>query len=286
MIEIPESYTLAKQLNETIRGKTVQTVSAGHTSHRFTFFLGNPQDYPGLLEGKTIDQTEAVAGQVELSMGDARLVFNDGTNLRYLEKGEKRPQKHQFLMELEEGSALACTVQMYGGIYGFLEGGNDSPYYLAAKEKPSPLSAAFDPAYFEALWEQAKPTLSVKAFLAAEQRIPGLGNGALQDILFQARINPKTKISEIRLEEKENLYKSVKETLKAMADGGGRDTEKDLFGSPGGYETILSKNTWQRGCPRCGGPIVRTAFLGGNVYYCPVCQPLGLLPGHGNGGDD
>lgn|GEM_PF-2077218 len=30
-----------------------------------------------------------------------------------------------------------------------------------------------------------------KAFLATEQRIPGLGNGVLQDILWTARIHPK-----------------------------------------------------------------------------------------------
>jgi hypothetical protein len=30
--------------------------------------------------------------------------------------------------------------------------------------------------------------LSLKALLATEQRIPGLGNGVLQDILFKARM--------------------------------------------------------------------------------------------------
>lgn len=34
----------------------------------------------------------------------------------------------------------------------------------------------------------AKLKLTAKTFLAAEQRIPGLGNGVLQGILFQACI--------------------------------------------------------------------------------------------------
>ena len=272
MIEIPESHTLANQLNETIKGKIIKKVIAGHTPHGFTFFFSDPQNYPGLLERKTVNVAEAMAGQVEIRAGDARLVFNDGVNIRYFEKGAKLPQKHQFFMELDDESMLVCTVQMYGGIYAFLEGENDNPYYLAAKEKPSPLSEAFDAAYFNALWDHAKPNLSAKAFLATEQRIPGLGNGVLQDILFNARINPRTKLSDIP--SKEPLYKSIKETLAAMTDCGGRDTEKDLFGNAGGYKTILSKNTWKQGCPLCGGPITRAAFLGGNVYDCPVCQKI------------
>ncbi|MCQ4762422.1 hypothetical protein NE555_17590, partial [Alistipes onderdonkii] len=42
----------------------------------------------------------------------------------------------------------------------------------------SPLGDGFDAAYFDRLVAGAKPNLSAKAFLATEQRIPGLGNGA------------------------------------------------------------------------------------------------------------
>ena len=38
--------------------------------------------------------------------------------------------------------------------------------------------------------------------------------------------------------------------------------------------TLLSKNTFTEPCPGCGGAIVKEAYLGGAVYYCPVCQPL------------
>jgi len=31
---------------------------------------------------------------------------------------------------------------------------------------------------------------------------------------------------------------------------------------------------WPVSCPVCGAAIVRQAYLGGNVYFCPVCQPL------------
>jgi formamidopyrimidine-DNA glycosylase len=57
-----------------------------------------------------------------------------------------------------------------------------------------------------------------------------------------------------------------------MTDLGGRDTEKDLLGQAGGYKTLLSKNTVNDPCPRCGGRIKKEAYLGGAVYYCKGCQ--------------
>jgi formamidopyrimidine-DNA glycosylase len=66
----------------------------------------------------------------------------------------------------------------------------------------------------------------------------------------------------------------VKTTLSAMATQGGRDTELDLFGHPGGYKTILCKNTVNKPCPVCGITIKKEAYMGGSVYYCEKCQKL------------
>ena len=114
--------------------------------------------------------------------------------------------------------------------------------------------------------------MSVKALLATEQRIPGLGNGVLQDILFNARIHPKRKISTLNAEDKQLLFHSVKDTLRDMIAKGGRDTERDFLGNAGGYRCILSKNTYTKPCVCCGSRLIKEAYLGGSVYYCPNCQ--------------
>jgi formamidopyrimidine-DNA glycosylase len=77
-------------------------------------------------------------------------------------------------------------------------------------------------------------------------------------------------LSDARLE---GLLGSVKTTLAQMTAQGGRDVEKDLFGNPGGYATLLSSKALNWPCPKCGGGLVRQAYLGGNVYFCPSCQP-------------
>jgi len=117
-----------------------------------------------------------------------------------------------------------------------------------------------------------KPKSSVKVLLATEQRIPGLGNGVLQDILFNAKINPKREINSLTDIDKSALLQSIKMTLKNMILQGGRDTEMDIFGNHGNYKTILSKNTLSKPCPQCGNPIIKETSSGGVVYYCPYCQ--------------
>lgn len=69
------------------------------------------------------------------------------------------------------------------GLWCFKEGDFKNQYFLQAKEKPSPLSDEFDKVYFDSIIsKQGNEGLSAKALLATEQRIPGLGNGVLQDI--------------------------------------------------------------------------------------------------------
>ncbi|BCJ95580.1 hypothetical protein acsn021_31490 [Anaerocolumna cellulosilytica] len=162
---------------------------------------------------------------------------------------------------------------MYGGLCAFSEGENDNPYYLLAKQKPSPYSDDFTMEYFKDLLTSIQPLkTSAKAFLATEQRIPGLGNGVLQDILYKAWIHPKTKISTLLVEQLHYLYQVIKKTL-LQNEKGGRDTEKDLFGQPGGYKTKLSKKTVGTKCPKCWELIIK-AYLSGSIYYCTGCQKV------------
>lgn len=275
MIEIPESRTVAQQVAGMLSGRTITDVFNATHPHKFTWYSGDPADYRALLAGKAILSAEGHGAFVDMLLDDdTHIAVSDGVNLRYYPAEAEIPSKYQLLVTLDDEAFLVFTVAMYGGINAF-RGVFDNPYYLGALSKPSPLDERFDAVCFDRLVAGAKPNLSVKAFLATEQRIPGLGNGVLQDILFKARIHPKRKLATLGDRELENLYVVIKNVLREMTAAGGRDTEKDLFGNFGGYRVLLSKNTWREPCPVCGGALVKEAYLGGAVYYCPHCQPLG-----------
>jgi formamidopyrimidine-DNA glycosylase len=275
MIELPEAATLAAQLNEAVRGQRVSAAIAGHSPHKFAWFHGDPAGYGALLSGRNIGSATSHGGFVEIDLDGVELVLAEGVGLRLHGVGEPRPAKHQLFIELADGRTLTGTVQMYGGFYAFRTGAFDNPYLAAARAKPSPLADAFDAAHFAGLLEApGAEKLSLKALLATEQRIPGLGNGVLQDILFAAGLHPRRKVLDLSPVQRDALYAAVKDTLAQMTAQGGRDTERDLYGQPGGYRTRLSRNTVGQPCPRCGGTIRKEPYLGGAVYWCCGCQAV------------
>lgn len=272
MLEIPESSTIAQQLNDTVQGKVIKYVEANKSPHKFAWYSGNPEDYDAMLTGKQIGASHARGAMIEIEAEDYRFLLSDGATPRYYEDCTQAPQKHQLYVEFTDGSALVATIQMYGGLYAFQAGSFDNPYYLTACEKPSPLSSEFTYEYFRTLYTDSLTNKSVKAFLATEQRIPGLGNGVLQDILFQACILPKRKMNTLTEADIKNLYNAVKNVLSEMTDQGGRNTERDLFGNSGGYMTYMSKSTYLSPCTKCGYEIRKENYMGGTVYYCEHCQ--------------
>jgi formamidopyrimidine-DNA glycosylase len=278
MIELPECLNLAAQLERWTAGKTVATAEAAASAHKFAWYSGDPADYGRRLAGAPFAGADAVAHFLRVRFGSRSLVFAEGIALRACEAGAERPEKHQLLLEFDDGSALAAGVQMYGGLW-LAEGGDiDNPYFRRAREAASPLGDGFTPAYFRRLpaaglaGKTAPAALSAKALLASDQRVPGLGNGCVQDILWTARLHPRRKAASFTDAEWDGLYAAVRSVLRDMADRGGRDTERDLFGAPGGYRTVASKNTVGAPCPRCGAPIAKEAYMGGSVYFCPGCQ--------------
>jgi len=275
MIEIPEAISLSKQLNDTIKGKTISNVVGGYSKHKFTWFYGDVDKYQDLMVNNKIDNAESFGGFVEISAGNNKILFSEGVNLRFLEDSSKIPDKHQLLIEFTDGSHLCASVQMYGGVGCFEKDTLENKYYFGARQKPSPLSDDFDKDYFDRLISSENvQKLSVKAFLATEQRIPGLGNGVLQDILYNARVHHKQKINTLSQEQKTDIFNSIKKTLKEMTDKNGRNTEKDLFSNPGGYITKVSKNTVGEKCKVCNSKIEKASYMGGSIYFCSGCQKI------------
>lgn len=272
MIELPEAITLSGQLRKTVSGKAIARVLPPTKPHKFCWFSGDAADYDEKIKGSLVTGADAFGLFAELAFSNGcRLCVNDGVNVRLVSVADT-PKDYQLSIELADGTALVCTVAMYGGIC-LHDGDYDNEYYLKSLHAISPFDDAFPTYYYETL-DKSKPNLSAKAFLATEQRFPGIGNGTAQDILFAAGLHPRRKLSTFSKNDADALLSAIRTVLRDMTDRGGRDTEKDLFGNPGGYATKMSKNALPFGCPVCDGEIVKENYLGGSVYYCPHCQPL------------
>ena len=112
MIEIPEAINLSKKFNQTIKGKTIKNIKAGHTPHKFTWFFGETKKYQKMLQNKQIGEIRYFGGYVETSIDNLKLLFHEGINLRYIEDKSKIPEKHQILIEFTDGPYLYRVTRM------------------------------------------------------------------------------------------------------------------------------------------------------------------------------
>lgn len=272
MLELPESYTIAKQIDEYLKGKIISYIEVLQTPHKFAFFHGERNKFDEYLEGQTIVGAASHGGMVQIDTEDSMIVFADGAYPKYYEEKKKFPKKSQLAIYFDDETAIFVSIQMYGIIMIFPKGECREGYYLSSSSKPNPLTDEFTYDYFKSLYTKAEKKLSAKAFLATQQRIPGLGNGVLQDILWDAGIDPRFNMQNATEEDFEALYASLKKILGDMVAKGGRDTEKDLFGQKGGYITQLSKNSLNEPCMKCGYEVHKASYMGGTVYFCEHCQ--------------
>lgn len=274
MIELPEARAIACDLRKEILGKTIIDVGGNYTDHKFTFYEGDPNNYKDMLVGKKVTNIIDRNYYVEIEIENYKLTFRDGANLRYYNKPAKL-KKSKLLITFDDSSYLNVTTSMYCFIGLFDQStGLDNEYYQLELTGISPLDSNFTLAYFKTLINDETAKLSIKAFLATKQRILGIGNGVVQDIMFNAKLHPKRKINSLNNDDIVTLHKSIVNTLTKMVNEHGRDSEKDIYGNPGDYQTILSAKSYKNGCPICHSEIKKEQYLGGSIYYCPICQKL------------
>lgn len=290
-MSLAESKVCSNQLNETVVGKKIVNVIVNQNPHTFVWFALNPCDaycehtksnenaikYEPYLLNQTITYANAKNGgygtYTYMYIGNRILMFN-GMSALYHTEGAKHPKRHQLLLELEDGTALSLCSSLGGPIFLFEADEHGDPIGYT-NNFPALLSDEFSLQFFMDMVNTTElRVMSAKAFLATKNRIPGLDNSILHEILWEAQINPKTKMKSLKEEDYINLYHAIKKVFLAVIADGGKDTDKDLYGNFGGYTTHVSKNTLDKPCIRCNEAIVKEAYLGGAVYYCPKCQPF------------
>jgi len=117
----------------------------------------------------------------------------------------------------------------------------------------------------------------IKNILLDQKIISGLGNIYSNDTLFHAKINPLIKGKDLSLKEIKKIISSSKYILeKGIENGGSSLRDKmysDIYGNYGTYQDnflIYEK----KNCVECATPIIKIKIKGRASYYCPTCQPI------------
>jgi formamidopyrimidine-DNA glycosylase len=275
MFELPECVTLTRQMNETVRGKIVSRGRLGNSPHKFVWYNRQPAEFEHLTRGKTVGTAKAKGRWmfVPLEPGYV-LVFGEcGGRILFHPAGSGLPVKYHLLVELNDGSALSATTQMWGA-YELYKAGKEHERQYIKGMRPTPVDPEFSFEYFAGLVAELSSgeKRSAKGLLTQEQLIPGLGNSIAQDILFRAGLSPKHPIRDMSRAQKRKLFDAIIGTVRDVIVKGGRADEVDLFGKPGRYGRIMHSKAAGRPCPECGTKVEKISYLGGACYYCPRCQ--------------
>ncbi len=141
---------------------------------------------------------------------------------------------------------------------------------------PEPMGPDFN---LEKLIESTKKKKNinkeVKVFLLDQENISGIGNIYASEILFEAKINPRKKVSKLTEAELQKILSKTRAVLTEAIKHRGtsisdfRDTD-GLRGEFGRFRKVYQRKGEK--CPNCGEII--SAFKQGqrSTFYCPRCQ--------------
>ena len=274
MFELPEVLTLARQVDETLVGKTIREGHLGNSPHKFVWYNRTPEEFAALVRDRTVAPTR-VYGRwmtVGLEPGYVLLLGECGGRVLWHATGATLPARYHLLLSFTDGSHFSVTTQMWGAMELFGAGKERDRQYLMDM-RPTPVASSFTREYFHDLLRlAAREKRSAKSLLTQDQLIPGLGNAIAQDILFRAGIHPRRRIAEVGEDARRRLFDAILSTVEQVIRAGGRNDEVDLFGKPGGYRRIMDKNAAGEPCPACGTRVEKIQYLGGACYVCPSCQ--------------
>jgi formamidopyrimidine-DNA glycosylase len=275
MFELPEFVTLARQMNDTLQGKTVERGQLGNSPHKFVWYNRSHEEFERLTAGKAVGQARVRGKWLFLSLepGYVLLLGECGGKVLVHPPSSKLPKKYHLYITFEDDSFLTATTQMWGAMELYEAGEEQNRQYVKGM-RTTPVEPEFTLDYFSALVDGLLegPKRSAKSLLTQEQLIPGLGNAIAQDILFQARLDPRHPLTDLSTAQRKALYDAIVTTTGEVIAQGGRYDEYDLYNNQGGYIRIMDKNALGHPCPECGGQVEKIQYLGGTCYFCPNCQ--------------
>jgi len=118
MFDLPEFVTLANQMNETLKGKTIKRGILGNTPHKFVWYNRTHDEFEKLTKGKKIGEARAKGSWlfIPLNPGYVLLLGECGGKVLYHPAGSKVPKKYHLYITFEDDSFFTATTQMWGAM--------------------------------------------------------------------------------------------------------------------------------------------------------------------------
>lgn len=269
MPELPEVETIVRGLDTPLRGRRIvkARLSPATMYRRGSLPVG-------WLRERVLTQVERVGKNAVFRFGPrALMTVNLGMTGRLIlcESGDeetRRPGKHlhgRFVLE-GGGELRFYDPRRFGYVYvadgcDFLEELNIGPDALAVRA-----------AYLRGALE--KRSAPVKSLLLIQRIVSGLGNIYIDELLFDAGVDPRTPGTRAAAKSKEILASARRILNRAIAGGGStiRDYRRH-DGTAGGFQqrhAVYGRKG--KPCIECGAAIEKIVLGARGTHFCPMCQ--------------
>lgn len=293
MPELPEVETIKRELKNPLVGKTITEIEV-LSAKQF------PQAID-LVRGQTITALERIGKNLLLRLAknnylhihlkmtgqliyrtaeeiqkQAKLPFPDITKPHPAWEVTFLPNRHtRVVLHLSSGDRLYFNDLRK---FGYIKLISTSQYQaIAAKLGTDALGEGLKVS--DLVKELRRSNLSIKVFLLDQTKLAGIGNIYASEILFEAKLNPFTKASDLSSGDAKVLLAAIVLVLKRAVASKGTSAKDEAylrpFGQKGEYQT-KAKVYGREGqpCPLCGLPIVSQKQAQRTTYFCPSCQPV------------
>jgi formamidopyrimidine-DNA glycosylase len=274
MPELPETETIARDLDSAVRGSRVTDVKVTRPD---VLREGTPRTLKRRMVGAAIERCwrRAKLVVIDLSTGDRIVVQPRFTGAVLVDDGSLPEEERRYStleISLDDGRSLHYRDIRRLGTVSLMAPDRFDSYVSALGVEP--LDPGFDAEVLSSLLRRS--TQPVKKVLMDQRLVVGIGNIYANEALWRARIDPSRAARSIRADEAAALRDSVVSVLteSIAARGTSFRDYRDARGERGGFAEKLS--AYGRGglpCPRCDARLVEThAIDGRSTVLCVRCQ--------------
>jgi len=272
--ELPETETIARDLDGAIRGRKITKVSVRKAD---VLREVTARALAKRLRDVTILRSwrRAKLVVIDLDTGDHIVVQPRFTGALLIDDGNFNASELSYStlrLDLDDGRALHYADVRRLGTVALMDADRFEEY--SGKLGIEPLDRAFTDAHLSAVLRATSQP--VKKVLMEQRKIAGIGNIYANEALWRARIDPSRPAASVPIEEASLLRQSIVDVLREAIEARGTSFRdyRDARGKRGSFFEKLQ--VYGRGglpCRRCGSRLVTTHAIDGRATtMCVKCQ--------------
>lgn len=274
MPELPETETIARDLDRAIAGRTVESAKVARPD---VLREVSPRTFSRRLEGVRILRSWRRAKLIvtDLSSGDRLVVQPRFTGAMIVEDESSDPSLFRYStlkLRLDDGRGLHyCDVRRLGTV-ALMNEQRFGEYAGALGIEP--LDQTFTgPQLSGVLRVSSQP---VKKVLMDQKRVAGIGNIYANEALWRAGIDPSRAASSIDAASAARLRDEIVHVLEESIEARGTSFRdyRDARGERGSFaEQLQAYGRGGEPCLRCGSKLILTHAIDGRAtVFCARCQ--------------